>query len=399
MTDHFVAFNTPVRVSELNRAVAHMLERSFPLVSVRGEISNFTRAASGHWYFSLKDDQAQVRCVMFKGRAQWADFLPRDGDQVEVSAQVRLYEPRGDYQLVIDAMQRAGVGVLLEAFVRLKEKLAAQGLLAAERKRALPVFVKTVGIVTSPEAAALHDVVATLQARAPYVRLLLYPTPVQGAEAAKKITQALMLANRHAQADVLILCRGGGSIEDLWAFNDEDLAHAIADSSLPIVSGIGHETDFTIADFVADLRAATPTAAAQAVARPRDEWLGLLSAQQRQLSYRAQRLFETASMRLDWATRRLISPTQRLGLSEEKLAQLQGRLRRALQQRWQQRTQQLQQMGGLLAAFSPQATLKRGYVIVRHDARQGSVVTHATQVSAGAHLRLEFQDGERVVQA
>lgn len=379
-------------VSQLNQTVARLLERSFPLVAVQGEISNFTRASSGHWYFSLKDEQAQVRCAMFKGRAQWTDFVPRDGDRVELNAQVRLYEPRGDYQLLVDAIRRAGTGVLLEAFHRLKEKLTQQGLLETERKRPLPFFVKTIGIITSPEAAALRDVVATLQTRAPYVRLILYPTSVQGAEAAKKIIQALTLANQRAEADVLILCRGGGSMEDLWCFNDEALAHAIAASALPVVTGVGHETDFTIADFVADLRAPTPTAAAQIVARPLQEWLGHLQVQQRHFVQIMQRKLDNASLRLDLAARGLISPTQRLDLYQQSLLQLQRRLQLGLHHRLAREEQGLQHLASLLTAFSPQQTLERGYVMVRRNEPCGQLVTQGAELEPGQTLSLQFHD-------
>jgi exodeoxyribonuclease VII large subunit len=214
-------------VSSLNQAVARMLERNFPLAWVSGEISNFTRAASGHWYFTLKDDSAQVRAVMFRGRAQHADFAPREGDRVEVRALVTLYAPRGDYQLSVEAIRRAGIGNLYEAFLRLKEKLNAEGLFDPQRKRPLALFTKAIGIVTSPQAAALRDILTTLRRRAPHVRVILYPTPVQGDGAAQKIAQAIATASARAECDVLLVCRGGGSIEDLWSFNEEAVARAI----------------------------------------------------------------------------------------------------------------------------------------------------------------------------
>lgn len=361
--------NSPLTISELNRAVAGFLERSFPLVQVQAEISNFSRASSGHWYFTLKDDSAQARCAMFKGRAQWADFSPRDGDQVLISAQVRLYEARGEYQLVVDTMKRAGVGGLLEAFERLKQKLGQQGLFAAEHKRALPLFPRCVGIVTSPEAAALQDVLATLNDRAPHVRLLLYPTPVQGEGAAQKMARALERANAHGQADVLILCRGGGSLEDLWAFNDEALAQVMASSVIPIVSGVGHETDVTIADWVADVRAATPTAAAQLVARPRDDWLNTLAYLQQALRQALRRNLEQATLRVD---------------------RLPERLQQALARHLQQKRQRLDHAQELLSALSPHATLKRGYVMVRNA--QG-LVTSAQSLQTDETLQLQFHDG------
>ena len=257
-------------VSALNQAVARTLERSFPLAWVSGEISNFTRAASGHWYFTLKDDAAQVKSVMFRGRAQYAGFMPREGDKVEVRALVTLYAARGDYQLNVESIRRAGVGNLYEAFLQLKEKLAAEGMFDADRKRPLPQFARTIGIVTSPQAAALRDILTTLRRRAPHVCVILYPTPVQGEGAAQKIAQAISTASMRAECDVLLVCRGGGSIEDLWSFNHEHVARAIAACSMPVVAGVGHETDFTIADFAADVRAPTPTAAAELVSPDAD---------------------------------------------------------------------------------------------------------------------------------
>ena len=215
-------------VTALNQAVARLLERSFPLAWIGGEVSNFTRASSGHWYFTLKDNAAQVRAVMFRGRAQYADFIPREGDKVEVRALVTLYGARGDYQINVEAIRRAGVGSLFEAFQRLKEKLDAAGLFHADRKRALPMFPRAIGIVTSPQAAALRDVLTALKRRAPHVRVVLYPTPVQGQLAAEKIANAIDTASLRNECDVLIVCRGGGSIEDLWSFNDEDVAYAVA---------------------------------------------------------------------------------------------------------------------------------------------------------------------------
>jgi exodeoxyribonuclease VII large subunit len=230
-------------VTALNQQVTRLLERTFPLTWIGGEISNFTRAASGHWYFTLKDDAAQVRAVMFRGRAQYAGFTPREGDKVEVRALVTLYGARGDYQINVEAIRRAGVGALFEAFTRLKEKLGAEGLFDPDRKRALPLFVRTVGIVTSLQAAALRDVLTALRRRVPHVRVVLYPAPVQGQLAAQKIAEAIATASQRAEADVLIVCRGGGSIEDLWSFNEEAVARAIAACSMPVIAGVGHETD------------------------------------------------------------------------------------------------------------------------------------------------------------
>src|SRR6202000_913953 len=247
-----------VPVSALNRAIGTMLERSFPLVWVAGEVSNFTRAASGHWYFSIKDAQAQMRCVMFRGRAQYAEFTPREGDRIEVRALVTMYEPRGEPQLNVEAVRRTGQGRLYEAFLRLKAQLEAEGLFAAERKRALPAHPRAIGIVTSLQAAALRDVLTTLSRRAPHIPVIVYPAPVQGVGASAKVAAMVDADSGRREVDVLIVCRGGGSIEDLWAFNEEVLARAIAESAIPVVSGVGHETDFTIADFAPDVRTPTP---------------------------------------------------------------------------------------------------------------------------------------------
>ncbi|HEX2532005.1 MAG TPA: exodeoxyribonuclease VII large subunit [Burkholderiaceae bacterium] len=316
-------------VSALNQTVARMLERNFPLAWVSGEISNFTQAASGHWYFTLKDDAAQVRAVMFRGRAQYADFAPREGDRVEVRALVTLYAPRGDYQLNVEAIRRAGVGNLYEAFLRLKEKLGAEGLFDPSRKKTLPVFVRTIGVVTSPQAAALRDILTTLRRRAPHVRVILYPTPVQGEGAAQKIAQAVATASARAECDVLLVCRGGGSIEDLWSFNEEAVARAIAACAIPTISGIGHEIDFTIADFVADLRAPTPTAAAEQAATPRADWIATLDAHVEDLTRTMKRQLANAAQTLDWLSHRLTSPAAGIAHERTKLRGLQYRLTHA----------------------------------------------------------------------
>jgi exodeoxyribonuclease VII large subunit len=323
--------NTPsvLSISALNQAVARSLERNFPLLWVAGEVSNFTRAASGHWYFTLKDEAAQVRAVMFKGRAQYASFTPREGDKIEVRALVTLYAPRGDYQLNVEAVRRAGVGNLYEAFLQLKEKLNREGLFDSERKRPPPVFAKTIGVVTSPQAAALRDILTTLKRRAPHVRVILYPTPVQGEGAAQKIAQAIATASTRAECDVLLVCRGGGSIEDLWSFNDESVARAIVACSMPVISGVGHETDFTIADFAADLRAPTPTAAAELAATPRADWLATLEAYADELGRTVRRQMDNAAQTLDWLSRRLISPSALIGHERLKLQGYQTRLAHA----------------------------------------------------------------------
>ncbi len=313
-------------VTELNRGVRALLERGYPLVTVRGELSNFTRAASGHLYFVLKDAGAQVRCTMWKNRAGALDWQPRDGDAVEVRATLTLFEARGDYQLNVDGLVRAGAGALFEAFLKLKEKLSREGLFDAQLKRPLPAFPRAIGVITSIAAAALRDVLTTLRRRAPMIEVIVYPTPVQGEGAALRIAAALATANRRAETQVLILCRGGGSIDDLWAFNEEVVARAVADSDIPVIAGVGHETDFTITDFVADLRAPTPTAAAELAAPSRQTLLAELTRHARALSRGIEQAIAARRQRLDWAARELVTPGQRLADQRRRLADLSTRL-------------------------------------------------------------------------
>jgi exodeoxyribonuclease VII large subunit len=263
-------------VGALCRAIADALQARFNPVAVQGEISGFTRASSGHCYFTLKDEQGQLRCAMFKRSAQMLDFTPRDGDQVELQGRLGVYEPRGELQLIVEHLRRAGQGALFEQFLRVKAKLEAQGLFAPERKRPIPARPRHIGVVTSLGAAALHDVATALQRRVPHIAVTLAPASVQGAHAPQSLINALQDLASQPQVDVILLVRGGGSMEDLWAFNDEALAHAIVASPIPVVCGVGHETDFTIADFCADLRAPTPTAAAELCATPQAELLGQL---------------------------------------------------------------------------------------------------------------------------
>ena len=317
-------------VSQLNSRVGRLLETSFSRIWLKGEISNFTAAASGHWYFSIKDDRAAVKAVMFRGRAQTVGFLPRVGERFEFRVTVTLYEPRGDYQVQVDSMRRAGVGDLHEAFLRLKQKLEAEGLFDPSRKRPIVSHPRRIGVVTSLAAAALRDVLTALARRAPHVAVIIYPAPVQGADAPGALVQALQTAGKRAEVDTLLLVRGGGSLEDLWAFNDEALARAIAASPIPVISGVGHETDFTIADFVADLRAPTPTAAAELSCPPRADCLRNVMSALEALTHRQMRLIERASLRLDRARAGLVSPRQRLEQQAERLHSLSARMNKAM---------------------------------------------------------------------
>jgi len=369
--------NQVISVSALNQAVARLLERTFPLQWISGEISNFTRASSGHWYFTLKDDAAQVRAVMFRGRAQYAGFVPREGDKVEVRALVTLYGPRGDYQINVEAIRRAGVGSLFEAFQRLKERLAAAGLFDTERKRALPLFPRTIGIVTSPQAAALRDVLIALRRRAPHVNVVLYPTLVQGQQAGAQIAAAIDTASRRAECDVLLVVRGGGSMEDLWCFNEEVVAYAVANCNVPVVSGVGHETDFTICDFAADVRAATPTAAAELAATPRADWLGSLRADATDLRRAMRRALSDATQTLDNLQRRLLSPTARIAQQRMQLQSLSTAMMHATRNPMQQARFTVDRLAGRLAARKP-------------DASKARAALEAVQHRAGASMRAQL---------
>jgi len=319
-------------VSRLNREVRLLLEHGLPLVWVEGELSNFAQPSSGHWYFSLKDRDAQIRCAMFRQRNSTLRFTPKAGQHVIVRGRVSLYEPRGDYQMLVEHMEEAGVGALMREFERLKAKLAAEGLFAPETKRALPRIPRRIGIVTSPTGAAVRDILHILARRFPPAAVLIYPTAVQGAAAIPTIVEAIELASARAECDVLIVARGGGSIEDLWAFNDERVARAIRASKIPVVSGIGHEIDFTIADFVADARAPTPSGAAELVVPDRQAWLLALKRREEGLGSCMRRGLRDATTRLDSLRLRLklAHPGARLSQQAQRLDDLEQRLTHAL---------------------------------------------------------------------
>ena len=401
-----------IPVSDLNRQVRTLLENQFERIWVSGELSNVKLASSGHWYFCLKDPGAQVECAMFRNRAQFLDFRPENGLQVEVRARVTLYEPRGNYQLVIEEVRKAGLGALYEAFEKLKAKLEAEGLFEAARKKTIPLFPRAIGLVTSPEAAALRDVLTTLRRRAAMIPVIVYPTRVQGEGAASQIARSIERANEHGECDVLIVCRGGGSLEDLWAYNEEVVARAIAASRLPIVSGVGHETDFTIADFVADLRAPTPTAAAVAASPDRAALLDEVGAYRRRLARDMRRIVEGDLQRLDRASRRLLTPAERIARHRELLAQSLRRLRRALpdleaarradvrlgerlraavERAHRQQALRLAGVKSALAHLDPTQVLARGYSIVR-DA-EGRVRRSSAGLATADVLDITFSEG------
>ncbi|QWD00713.1 exodeoxyribonuclease VII large subunit [Polynucleobacter paneuropaeus] len=357
-------------VGDLNRAIASSLEAQFDTVLVSGEISNFKAYDSGHWYFSLKDDEGQIRCVMFRGRNSQVGFMPQSGDLVEVSASLGMYVPRGDVQLTIQGLRKAGMGGLYEAFLKLKAKLTKEGLFDPERKREISSHPRAIGIITSPQAAALKDVLSTLQRRSPHIPIVIYPTLVQGPDAPTGIISAIQNANQEAAVDVILLVRGGGSIEDLWAFNDEQLAYAIAGSVIPIVSGVGHETDVTIADFVADLRAPTPTGAAELSAPRKDQLLQELAAIEQALYQRLMQRVEREAQTLDQLALRLSHALPNPDRMREQITSWQTRL----QQAWSvqidnfKRNQNHYQLQ--LEMLNPQRTLERGYAVILNPAMQ-----------------------------
>lgn len=429
--------NAALTVSELNAAVAQALQTQFPMLRVRGEAQGVKKYPSGHVYFTLKDAHASISCVMFKMRAQLFERLPREGELVELRAKVTLYEPRGDYQLRVDGWEPAGQGALYEAFLQRKTMLTVEGLLDEARKRPLPVFVRRIGIVTSPQAAVLRDVATALARRAPHVGLVLYPSAVQGAEAGAQLAAAVKLASARAAQDgvgLLLVCRGGGSLEDLWCFNDESLARAVAACSVPVISGVGHETDFTLCDFVADLRAPTPTAAAELAATARLDWLGELGASQAQLCDALADFIGDHQQGLDRLQHRLsaASPQRRLSQQKQQVSQLakhlhwaahtqltahrhalsrsKARLKppqledlkaqlnrttlsmaRSAQRRLAVQRAAVQQHAASLAALNPQRVLERGYAVVLDGLGQAMTAPG----NAGAHVSLLFSKGQQ----
>ncbi len=405
------------QIGALCRAIADTLEVRFNPVAVRGEISGFSTASSGHCYFSLKDAQGQIRCAMFRRAASLLEFVPRDGDSVEVMGRLAVYEPRGDLQLIVESLRAAGQGALYEQFLRLKDRLEAQGLFDPGRKRAAVALPRGIGVVTSPGAAALHDVVTALRRRAAHIPVILAPAAVQGAQAPGELVSALQGLYRLAEAgtiDVILLVRGGGSIEDLWAFNDEALARTIVQSPVPLICGVGHETDFTIADFCADVRAPTPTAAAELAAQARDSWLAGLEAAGDSLRSALVGRLDQAGQRLDQATSRLGRPLARMADQQLRLGRSVHRLRfavlirleqerrgyaasetavqEAAQARLRRGADMLEHARLRLELLDPRLVLKRGYALLTD--RSGRAVTRVGQTHPGQDLLATLTDGE-----
>lgn len=404
-------------VGPLMRAVADTLAARFNPVAVRGEISGFSRAASGHCYFSLKDETGQVRCALFRRSAEQLTFAPRDGQLVQARGKLDVYGARGELQLIVDTLQPAGQGALFEQFLRLKAQLEAEGLFEAARKKPLPAQPRSIGVVTSMGAAALRDVVTALRRRVPHVPVVIYPASVQGAQAPAELCTALQTAyRRHAEtgeSEVLLLVRGGGSLEDLWSFNDPELVRLMARSPMPVICGVGHETDFTLADFVADLRAPTPTAAAELCAPAREQRLGELDYLQERLGAGVLSIVDQRGQRLDRLAQRMGRPSARLHDSQQQLNRLQhglqggwmlgsqqrrsrlqvleNQLPSALQRSFKRQQERLHRCELSLGLLDPQLVLERGYAFLT-DA-QGLAVTRAAQAQAGQALTATLADG------
>lgn len=379
-------------VSRLAALLKEVVEENFVQVLVEGEISNFSVPASGHFYFSLKDEGAQMRAVMFRTQARLLRFRPENGMQVVLTGRVSLYPQRGEVQLVAESIEPRGVGSLQVAFEQLKVRLAAEGLFAVERKRPLPPFPRTVGVVTSATGAAIHDILNVLRRRGAGVRVLLRPVRVQGEGAAAEIAEAIADQNRFAEADVLIVGRGGGSLEDLWAFNEEVVARAIHASRIPVISAVGHEVDFTIADFAADLRAPTPSAAAELVVKSRLELEGHLDHLTLRLAGQMRGRLRLLDQRIEQVARRLRSPRQELALWRQRQAESVRRLRQAMLGAIQQADGRFAALAGRLDALSPLRTLERGYAIAFAE-KTGAAVRDAADLHPGDRLRLRLARG------
>jgi exodeoxyribonuclease VII large subunit len=388
------ATRTVYSVSELNREVRVLLESGIGNVWVQGELSNLSRPSSGHWYFSLKDGEAQVRCCMYRTRNVLARFAPREGQMLIARGRVSLYEPRGEYQLQVEHLEDVGLGELQRAFDELKRRLAAEGLFAPERKRALPVAPRLIGVITSPSGAAIRDILNILARRFPSARILVHPVPVQGDAAPLAIARALDLASTRAECNVLILARGGGSLEDLWAFNDERVARAIFRSRIPVVTGIGHEIDFTIADFVADVRAPTPSGAAELVAPDVSTWLQRLAQFDRRFLASMRRAISMDQRRLESLQHRLrqVHPGVRLLRHAERLAELDRRLQRAMRTQMGTTAARLDSAVRALQAVSPLATLGRGFAVITRSV-DGALITSADQLDVGEDFDAQLASG------
>ena len=379
-------------VKEINRLVRELLEQSFPSFWISGEISNFISASSGHWYFSLKDDEAQVRCTMFKNKNMAADWVPKNGEKIEAKCFIGLYEARGEYQLNIELIRHAGTGLLSEAFNQLKEKLLKEGLFEPSRKKSIPQFPKSIGVITSPTGAAIEDILITLKRRSPHIPIFIYPSLVQGKEAPLAIVKAIETANIRMECDVLILARGGGSIEDLWAFNEEIVARAIVASKIPTITGVGHETDTTIADFVSDLRAPTPTGAAELVTSHTVELIKTIQAYKNQLNKMMASVIRELMQKIDYLEKRLISPRQQIQRQKEQIHQYIQRINQSMKNAMIQYRLNIDKLKLNLDHLSPHAVLSRGYSIITNV--DGQIVNNVNQLKLDDKIRIQLNHGQ-----
>ena len=379
-------------VKEINRLVRELLEQSFPSFWISGEISNFISASSGHWYFSLKDDEAQVRCTMFKNKNMAADWVPKNGEKIEAKCFIGLYEARGEYQLNIELIRHAGTGLLSEAFNQLKEKLLKEGLFETSRKKLIPQFPKSIGVITSPTGAAIEDILITLKGRSPHIPIFIYPSLVQGKEAPLAIVKAIETANIRMECDVLILARGGGSIEDLWAFNEEIVARAIVASKIPTITGVGHETDTTIADFVSDLRAPTPSGAAELVTSHTVELIKTIQIYKNQLNKVMAGVIRELMQKIDYLEKRLISPRQQIQRQKEQIHQYIQRINQSMKNAMIQYRLNIDKLKLNLDHLSPHAVLSRGYSIITNV--DGQIVNNANQLKLDDKIRIQMNHGQ-----
>lgn len=379
-------------VKEINRLVRELLEQSFSSFWISGEISNFISASSGHWYFSLKDDEAQVRCTMFKNKNMAADWVPKNGEKIEAKCFIGLYEARGEYQLNIELIRHAGNGLLSEAFNQLKEKLLKEGLFETSRKKLIPQFPKSIGVITSPTGAAIEDILITLKRRSLHIPIFIYPSLVQGKEAPLAIVKAIETANIRMECDVLILARGGGSIEDLWAFNEEIVARAIVASKIPTITGVGHETDTTIADFVSDLRAPTPTGAAELVTSHTVELIKTIQVYKNQLNKVMTGVIRELMQKIDYLEKRLISPRQQIQRQKEQIHQYIQRINQSMKNAMIQYRLNIDKLKLNLDHLSPHAVLSRGYSIITNV--DGQIVNNVNQLKLDDKIRIQLNHGQ-----
>jgi len=378
-------------VSEINRLVKKVLTDSFDSVWIKGEISNFTKASSGHWYFTIKDKTSQVRCTMFRGKNNFVNWDVKDGDLVEIQCDIGLYEARGEYQLNVNKIQKSGLGELFEAFQLLKTKLEKEGLFEEKNKKSIPDNIKAIGVISSPSGAVIKDVISTINRRNKYINIIIYPTQVQGSASLDNIINAIKIANTRNEIDVLVVARGGGSIEDLWSFNDEGVARAIASSNIPTIAAIGHETDFTIADFVADLRAPTPTAAAEIISSELSLFFENLASFQQDLMQIMQNKFYEIYQKIDQFEKRLLSPQEKIKTQIILIENLSKRIQTSMLRNLEMYQNKVESLEQSLILLNPNQILSRGYSIAFNESNKA--ITNVESVSLNDKIKIKLHHG------